>query len=81
MLETTGNPELGALWQQVTDRWAAPLPDSGDDEAVMRFIARLAADGLWGFEALAAQPLPDELRARIINRLVGLSSRKGGWER
>lgn len=72
MLESVDQPELGELWQRVIDRWAQPVPEAGDEQALLRFIARLAADGLWSFEALSSQPLSDDVRFRVIRDLVSL---------
>lgn len=55
MLESAGEPDLDSLWQGVLDRWSPPVPDDDDPAALARFVARLAADGLWvGHRAEAA---------------------------
>lgn len=70
MLESTNDPQLGALWQGVQDRWAPPVPEDDDAVALSRFIARLAADGLWIHEALSNRPLPAGMKQRIRDALV-----------
>lgn len=73
MLDSVGNPALDAIWQQALGRWAPPVPDPDDDAALRAFIARLAADGLWSFEALSSQPLPPALKTRIIDALIAMT--------
>lgn len=72
MLENSEAGGLGDLWQDVIERWAPPAPDPDDAGGVDRFVARLAADGLWMHEALSAKPLPPALRRRIVARLADL---------
>lgn len=76
MLESSDDPELALLWQQVMDRWAppSPPPSAADSQDMDAFIARLAADGLWVHEALSARQLPQELRRRVSARLVAMSN-------
>ena len=53
------------------DRWAPPAPESVDDQAALsRFIARLAADGLWIYESLSSQPLPADIRQKVAEHLA-----------
>lgn len=73
MLESASDTRLGELWQDVIDRWAPPVPDSDDEFGLSRFIARLAADGLWAHEALSARPLPKKLKDRICRRLIAMT--------
>ncbi len=74
MLESAKDLELGTLWREIVDRWAPPVPDSDDPDAISSFIARLAADGLWIHEVLSSRPLPDVLKRRIIRELSGLAN-------
>jgi hypothetical protein len=37
---------------------------------VARLVTRLAADGLWMFEALAYRPLPEAQRRAVAERLT-----------
>ena len=72
LLEFARDPALVVPWDEIGRRWAAPPPDDPDDEAALaRFMVRLAADGLWAYEYLAGQPLPDDLRQRVAERLTG----------
>ena len=76
MLESPGDARLGELWQDVIDRWAPPVPETEDEAALLRFIARLAADGLWAHEALSSRPLPGKLKDRICRRLVAMAEQE-----
>lgn len=70
MLESAGDPQLDAPWQSVLEQWAPPPPDHNDAAALARFIARLAADGLWIHEALSNRPLPAALKRRVCGELI-----------
>lgn len=69
-LEGSKNPELSVPWNKIVDSWAAPAPENVDDpQALARFIARLAADGLWIYESLSNTPLPTAVRQRVAEQL------------
>ncbi|NDK31771.1 TetR/AcrR family transcriptional regulator [Nesterenkonia haasae] len=69
----TQNTAASDVWNGVYDRWAAQEPAAAeDDEAVRRFIARLAADGLWFYESIAAGELRPEVRARLVEEIIAL---------
>lgn len=69
MLESVNEPGFSEIWQDVIDRWTPPVPDP-DEPALSRFIARIAADGLWIHEALSSRPLPKKLKDRIARQIV-----------
>ncbi|WP_343650628.1 TetR/AcrR family transcriptional regulator [Stenotrophomonas sp.] len=73
MLESM-DPEAGERpWAPVMERWAPAPPASVDDAAGMdRFVARLAADGLWIYEAMYEGKLEPALRAQVAERIAGL---------
>ncbi|CAG8870544.1 HTH-type transcriptional regulator BetI [Pseudomonas fluorescens] len=72
-LEGAKNPDLTPPWDRLLDTWAAPAPDDLDDPAALtRFIARLAADGLWMYEALSNKPMPEPVRMRVAETIKGL---------
>lgn len=72
-LEGARNPELTPPWDRILDTWAAPAPaDLDDPQALTRFIARLAADGLWMYEALSNKPMPEAVRVRVAETIKGL---------
>ena len=74
LLESAMDEAVQKLWQDVLDRWAPPVPDPDDDKAMVLFIARLAAEGLWVSEALSAKPLPKELKDRVLLRIEDMIS-------
>ncbi|MFI8947352.1 TetR/AcrR family transcriptional regulator [Streptomyces sp. NPDC053750] len=71
MLEGATTDEHAAPWNAVIERWAPPPASATDDPATLdRFIARLAADGLWLYESLTAERLDPDLRQTIAERLA-----------
>lgn len=73
MLECTGNPALNDIWMSVTDRWAPPVPAADDPAAFTQFLGRLAADGLWLFEALSPDPIPVDIKRQLVETLVTMA--------
>ncbi|MEU4175801.1 TetR/AcrR family transcriptional regulator [Streptomyces sp. NPDC026589] len=69
MLEGSTNPAHAAVWEAVTERWA-PSPAAADPAALDRFIVRLAADGLWLYESLTAEPLDPGMRRAVADRIA-----------
>lgn len=85
MLEAGEDEVASAAWDGVYSRWTPrpPVPESSqgervsaendegiDADALRAFIARLAADGMWFYEALSPRPLSDELRARVVEAII-----------
>lgn len=69
----TQNTAASEVWNGVYNRWAAEEPAAAeDDQAVRRFIARLAADGLWFYESIAPGELRPEVRARLVEEIIAL---------
>lgn len=60
---------------EARERWSAPIselsrPDPVPlEQAATLMICRLAADGLWLWDLLGCQGMPDQLRAEIIRQL------------
>ncbi|MEU0380670.1 TetR/AcrR family transcriptional regulator [Streptomyces cyaneofuscatus] len=79
MLEGSTTPGHAAPWDAVMERWAPSLTtDDVDDRAALdRFIARLAADGLWLYESLNTEPLAPELRRALAERIAGALAPEG----
>ncbi|MGJ9373327.1 TetR/AcrR family transcriptional regulator [Nesterenkonia sp. CF4.4] len=89
MLEASEDPVANAAWDEIFARWAPqppPVPERSDDQdtqapdddaaeaaAVQRFIARLAADGLWFYEALSTERLDPRLRERVTEEIIALA--------
>ncbi|WP_017544056.1 TetR/AcrR family transcriptional regulator [Nocardiopsis prasina] len=74
MVEAESNPDLAQIWNELMERWA-PTPQSPNPRGLDLFLARLAVDGLWLFNATSGNALPEEvaraLRARVAELTVG----------
>jgi len=71
MLEAATHPEWAAPWSTVLERWTPVPDDTGEDAAATaRLITRLAADGLWMFEALAYRDMSETQRRAVTEHLV-----------
>lgn len=78
LLEFQRNPALSAPWARLIEDWSVPEPgDPDDDAALSRFVARLAADGLWAYEYISGRAMPPDLRNRVSERLVTLLGTTG----
>ncbi|MFD9870840.1 TetR/AcrR family transcriptional regulator [Streptomyces niveus] len=72
MLEGSTTAQHAAPWDAVMERWTPPPAAATDDPAALdRFIARLAADGLWLYESLTDARLDPELRRAVAERIAG----------
>lgn len=78
MLEASENPATNAVWDEVYQRWA-PQPSTAEteDADLERFVARLAADGMWLFQSLAGEELDPQLRRRIADRISRMGASAG----
>ena len=71
----TQNAAAHAVWSGAYQRWAAPLPAStAEDQAVRRFIARLAADGLWLYESINDAELDPQIRNRLVEQIIAIGA-------
>jgi hypothetical protein len=71
MLEGSTTPDHAAPWDEVMDRWVPPPATDPDDPAALdRFIARLAADGLWLYDSLTTERLSPKLRRAVADRIT-----------
>ncbi len=65
-------------WARVVEHWSPAAPqDLTDPVALDLFIAKLAADGMWVYEALSRSKLAPEVRQVIADRLAGLIAGAG----
>ncbi len=74
MLESA-DPEAGERpWGPAVQRWAPSAPEAGNVDATTldNFVARLAADGLWIYEAMYEGQLDEGVRAQVAQRIAGL---------
>ena len=65
-LQSSESTATAAAWDTVLEGWASPAP------VLDRFIARLAADGLWVYESLTGKKLPDQIRDAIAAQIVSV---------
>ncbi|WP_164283543.1 TetR/AcrR family transcriptional regulator [Stenotrophomonas maltophilia] len=80
MLESA-DPEAGERpWGPAVQRWAPSTPEPGnvDPTTLDNFVARLAADGLWIYEAMYEGQLDEGVRARVAERIAGLLAKSDG---
>ena len=71
MFDAAATDENMQPWTEVVERWSPPTPqDLSDPAALDLFIAKLAADGMWVFEALSHSRLAPEVRQAIADRLA-----------
>ncbi|HEY1620527.1 MAG TPA: TetR family transcriptional regulator [Streptosporangiaceae bacterium] len=72
MVESATSPELAQVWNDLMARWV-PQPLAPDPVQLDLFLARLAADGLWLFEATRPAPLAPEVKQALIRRIAALT--------
>jgi AcrR family transcriptional regulator len=72
MVESATSPELAQVWNDLMARWV-PQPPVPDPAQLDLFLARLAADGLWLFEATRPAPLAPEVKEALIRRIAALT--------
>ncbi len=73
MLEAAEDRQASPVWDEVYERWTPGAPAEGGSTA--EFIARLAADGLWFYEALRTSPLDPAVRERVVEEIIELARR------
>jgi len=74
IMEAANEPEWIAPWERVYRRWfpEEEVPaEELDDLSLRCLVARMAADGSWGYESLLAAPLTQAARARIVQGILG----------
>ncbi|MFI8632349.1 TetR/AcrR family transcriptional regulator [Microbacterium sp. NPDC077663] len=77
--EAGPDPELFAPWARIAERWSpavpAPARSGRYPEGPLRaLLARIAADGLWGYETFSGVELPEALRREIAERILEILS-------
>lgn len=73
ILDATNEPEWLAPWNRIYHRWfpEEELPvEELDDVSVRCLVARMAADGYWGYETIVTTPISREARARIVGTIL-----------
>lgn len=72
ILEGSTHPDHSKPWGDVLARWTPSAEEATNDPAVLaRFIAHLAADGLWMYESLTSERLSPELRRLVAEYIAG----------
>ncbi len=75
MADGAAHRDLFAPCAEVAARWTTPLPQPGVDggyprEELRMLTARMAADGLWSYEALTGEPIPHALRVQLLEHIA-----------
>ncbi|KAF0836619.1 TetR/AcrR family transcriptional regulator [Nocardia caishijiensis] len=73
IMEAANEPEWMEPWLRVYRRWfpEGEQPVEELDEVALRcLVARMAADGAWGYESTLAAPLTQEGRRRLVTRIL-----------
>lgn len=75
MADGAAHRDLFAPYAEVAARWTTPLPQPGVDDRYPReelrmLTARMAADGLWSYEALTGEPIPQALRVQLLEHIA-----------
>ncbi|MDO5082510.1 MAG: TetR family transcriptional regulator [Arachnia propionica] len=65
------DPDLTEDWKRVSDRWILPIEEAAATHPGVA-VACLAADGLWVHDALSGRQLPQEVRDRLVARILAL---------
>jgi AcrR family transcriptional regulator len=72
MVESAASSELAQVWNDLMARWV-PQPPVPDPVQLDLFLARLAADGLWLFEATRPAQLAPQVKEALIRRIAALT--------
>lgn len=80
MLESADPDADERPWGPAVRRWAPSAPEARnvDPTTLDNFVARLAADGLWIYEAMYEGQLDEGVRARVAERIAGLLAKSDG---
>jgi AcrR family transcriptional regulator len=71
ILQAGRDPSLNAPWRRAQQRWAPTIEEAMASHAAMRlFVIRLAADGLWMYDALSGETLSGQMRAAIADAIA-----------
>ena len=73
IMEAANEPDWLAPWEQVYRRWfpeAEQPVEELDDVALTCLVARMAADGSWGYESVLSAPLGAKARERLATRIL-----------
>ena len=68
-------PEWTAPWEALAETWfpeESLLDEEPDERRVRNLVARMAADGLWGYELAPGTALGPAVRDRVVERILAL---------
>lgn len=71
MVDAAAHPAYNAVWERLLQRWA-PAADTSNPAAADLFLARVAADGIWLFQATSSDPLDESTREALRDRVTAL---------
>ena len=72
IMEAANEPEWMAPWERVYRRWFPEEQAVGelDDLSLRCLVARMAADGSWGYESILSSPMTSEARERLVAKIL-----------
>lgn len=73
IMEAANEPEWMAPWMRVYRRWfpeGEQAVEDLDDLSLRCLVARMAADGIWGYQGTLAAPMTAEGRERLLRRIL-----------
>ncbi|MFB2554387.1 TetR family transcriptional regulator [Herbiconiux liangxiaofengii] len=71
---TADDPALHEPLDRVHERWTPSPEDAARDSAIrQQFIACLAADGLWSYDAMSSRPITSAFRAELTRQIADLA--------
>lgn len=71
MLDSSTNPDVTGPWTRILEKWAPPSPSKqSSSEDLTKFVARMAADGLWVYESFYNTPLSPDVRKKVVKELI-----------
>lgn len=74
-LEAANDASANAIWEAVLYQWGpVPPPAGATAEQLQTFLAKLAADGLWLFDALTSEPLDPDVRAQVVDQITAMGT-------
>ncbi len=72
LVESASDPALAQPWDAMMRRWVTE-PETADSPSMDLFLARLAADGAWLYEATSGVALSPEVRDELRRRILTLA--------
>lgn len=75
IMEAANEPELMVPWMTIYRRWfpeGDQTVEEMDDLSLRCLVARMAADGSWGYESVLATPMTIEARERLAASILDI---------